>query len=510
MTATVVTPFARSRAIELGNRLWRKRILPVGTITYRGPGAPPEGRKISFTQQYLAGLAEAFRSRAYDQVPFQLATDANKHTNDPERFRGEILDIEAAPDGLYATCKVTPAGEKILSENPALGVSARINEQYQRSDGAFFPAAIQHVLGTLDPHVPQLGPWQQVDLANAGTSRVIDLSGYQFDGPAGGGLSDEQMAVALERVGTLESAGLLGDDDDEWTDDELAWLAGILAEADAIGAGQEYQPAPPDDELAAVGLSSAAYRATAHRVADAAIRAGDFETAAAVHIDLADLAASGSIEMANRDSYGRFGRICGHDDGFGRCGSPFHQAGCGAVVEGAAASGDAESALAWNDAISHRADAMVVSGSVTYEGTDGQPWTIRDQVFASMGLAPRQTPFETGTGKPEAPEPRRTLAMGDPDDPAAGKHLLMSDRDLAARLGLSSSSADDARRIGADRLARQAFGRGSAVGNLQGSPLEGSRTWAGPSAGLAAHGDGILGSQVALTNARDAWEGPYG
>ena len=51
--------------------------------------------------------AEAFRSRAYDQVPFQLADSKNTHTNDPERTRGQILDLELGEDGLYALAEVT-------------------------------------------------------------------------------------------------------------------------------------------------------------------------------------------------------------------------------------------------------------------------------------------------------------------------------------------------------------------------------------------------------------------
>ena len=36
---------------------------------------------------------------------------------------------------------------------------------------------------------------------------------------------------------------------------------------------------------------------------------------------------------------------------------------------------------------------------MAYEGMDGSPWRVKDQVYASMGLAPRQSPFETGSGK---------------------------------------------------------------------------------------------------------------
>src|SRR5689334_465939 len=103
---------------------------------------------LHFTRDYLGMLADAVKARAYDQVPFQLATDTHAHTNDPERTRGQILDLELADDGLYATAEVTEAGERVLRDNPMLGVSARIVESYNRADGKFYPAAIQHVLGT--------------------------------------------------------------------------------------------------------------------------------------------------------------------------------------------------------------------------------------------------------------------------------------------------------------------------------------------------------------------------
>jgi hypothetical protein len=67
--------------------------------------------------------------------------------------------MQVEPDGLYVTLNPTERGARVLAENPGLGVSARIVEQYQRADGKFFPAAIQHVLGTLDPRVTGLGAW---------------------------------------------------------------------------------------------------------------------------------------------------------------------------------------------------------------------------------------------------------------------------------------------------------------------------------------------------------------
>ncbi len=190
MTSLVLTPLTGGSAIELAGGLWRKKLLPVGDVAYKG-------RTLHFTRPYLEDLARAFAANAYDQVPFQLADSQNTHTNDPERFAGHIIDASAEADGLWVTLKATDRGNVILQENPSLGVSARIVEDYSRSDGQHFPAAIQHVLGTLDPRIPGLGGWQAVEMAYGvpGGSPVIDLSGDSwvselvFTSPASAGLS---------------------------------------------------------------------------------------------------------------------------------------------------------------------------------------------------------------------------------------------------------------------------------------------------------------------------------
>ena len=58
VTAAVLTPFTTADAVKLGNRLWRKKVLPVGDVEYKG-------RLLHFTRNYLGQLAAAFTSRAY-------------------------------------------------------------------------------------------------------------------------------------------------------------------------------------------------------------------------------------------------------------------------------------------------------------------------------------------------------------------------------------------------------------------------------------------------------------
>lgn len=213
MALLVQTPLLASDAIELSGGTWRKRILPVGNVEYKG-------RVLRFDRPYLDGLAQAYNSRAYDQVPFQLADAANRHTNDPERTRGEVVGMSADADGLWVTIRTTEAGNAVLSANPRLGVSARIVEDYARSDGKYYPAAVQHVLGTLDPRIPELGDWQPVEMSNGyggEADMVIDLSGSYWSS------SPDDWDVV---VSSLD----LADDGGSPLGDRLRKLAGKLSD----------------------------------------------------------------------------------------------------------------------------------------------------------------------------------------------------------------------------------------------------------------------------------------
>ncbi len=200
--ATVVTPFSwGSRAIELGNGMWRKRLLPVGTVQY-------QGRDLRFTPAYLQSLVDAFRDKAYDFCPIQIADSSNKHTNSPEATRGKILDLDLADDGLWITAQISPDGERVLSQYPEMGISARIVENYDRSDGRHYDAALQHALITLDPRVPQLGPWSPVDMAGDGGQVLIDLSGSSWagePGPPDTSLSERELQEFLEVLDEVQA-----------------------------------------------------------------------------------------------------------------------------------------------------------------------------------------------------------------------------------------------------------------------------------------------------------------
>ena len=304
--------------IVTGVDLRFKKILPVGSISY-------QGRTLNFTPSYIQGLAVAFRDRAYDQVSFQLADSANSHTNDPERHRGTIVDMKAEADGLYVVLDPTPRGEGVLRENPYLGVSARIVEQYARSDGKVYPAAIQHVLGTLDPRIPGLGSWQPIDMANA-SAVVIDLSNYSFagePGPAALGTLDELSDAELgDLLDAMDETGLL-DGEPEPGDGYGDGYASAVEEFDSAFNERVAADAAREDARAAAVVEDMMHpaRRDEDRMARIISRA---QAGVYSGQQLSFAADEAAIELAVATGKGP----CGVPDDFGRCSARFHSTDC--------------------------------------------------------------------------------------------------------------------------------------------------------------------------------------
>lgn len=264
----LLAPNVRGNAVELGRHTFRKQILPIGDIIYRPSDGPP--RKLSFTRDYLANLAQAFREAAFDAVPFVLADAGNRHTMEPERARGEVTGLELTESGLDAIVTLSDDAAALVRDHPKLGVSARIVERLERADGKSWPAAIQHVLGTWDPRITGMAPWEAVELSTSGES-VVDLSSEVID--LG---KEEDMSGPLTDEETTTLAGLLGkigfklepvdpgknqpddtkpDDGDlvgeELTADELNELLATLEGGDENGEGDDGELVGAGAELSA-------------------------------------------------------------------------------------------------------------------------------------------------------------------------------------------------------------------------------------------------------------------
>jgi hypothetical protein len=170
---TLLTPRSGSSAVPLGGRRWSKQILPRGRVKVGG-------RFIDFDDRYFQNLIDAYRTGAFDAVPLQVS---DQHTKDPKATEGALVDFRVTPQGLDGIIEfATDDGVELVRKNPKAGVSVSIVEDLARHvDGAdrTWPAALQHVLMTTDPHVTGMGDWQQVELSTQ-VATLIDLSGSSY------------------------------------------------------------------------------------------------------------------------------------------------------------------------------------------------------------------------------------------------------------------------------------------------------------------------------------------
>lgn len=235
LTPLTATETTVDLSADPGGLTFRKKILPVGTISYPDPGAPGGQRKLSFDRSYHDELIRNFKAGAIECPTVQLADERNSHNMDLTRTAGEVTDLspERPGDqdgpGLYATIRARNEDHaRLLHEMPRLGVSAQIKERFGRVDGQKFRAALRHILVTADPRVVGLGPWRAVSLSTSDDDGpVIDLSSGDYEEmemgnqgiPTDDGvlsLSDDEIEAALEEAAdALEVLDYAPDHDDD-------------------------------------------------------------------------------------------------------------------------------------------------------------------------------------------------------------------------------------------------------------------------------------------------------
>ena len=271
----VQTPFLRdvNLAGEGALAFW-KRVLPEGeAIDYRHPDGTRQ--RLDFTEQMNTGLVEAFRAQAMDQTPFVLADEDNRHTMDPERFRGEATDLrrhtELPPDvaqavadedgtvapGLWARIEfASKKAARAVLRNPKLGVSARI-----RPGDGDKPTRIIHVLGTLDPKVRRLGAWKPaLDFSEYAPFQLIDLTDRHYaEAPV-----SKKTKKAKAPTGTLDLsavpdiADVTAEDIEKFSEEELAAFLAVYGKGGTnpiLDTDPDDDDDDPDDDLSETGMS---------------------------------------------------------------------------------------------------------------------------------------------------------------------------------------------------------------------------------------------------------------
>lgn len=225
-TTATLFPEDASAVVELGEGLWRKQILPFGSILHKN------GTMV-VDEAYCKPILEAFRAGAFSQIPLQLADSDNKHTDDPERFRGEIKGLELTPSGLEAIISTTARGTEIVRENPKLGVSVRVLDGYTGHDGRAFKRVLHHVLATLSPRVNGMGNWSAIgEFADLDIANTVDLTDTLpvlngVDEPDGGETvpTDTELSAATIEETVVEVEDVDQDEVDRLAEEALAEYA---------------------------------------------------------------------------------------------------------------------------------------------------------------------------------------------------------------------------------------------------------------------------------------------
>jgi hypothetical protein len=190
MSNVTLTPLVEQDAVELSKNIWRKQILPKGKFNYKG-------ETIDF-DAIGKSVKTAFDAKAMDQVAFQLADAGNNHNFDPKNYRGDVQKIELTEDGVYATFDFSkfPDMQEMVSKNPKFGVSARIER-----DNKEHPYVFSHILGTLNPRVKGMKPWEKLELSVTDENAdVTDLTDIDL---ANGGENVTEKKTATDATVTL-------------------------------------------------------------------------------------------------------------------------------------------------------------------------------------------------------------------------------------------------------------------------------------------------------------------
>ena len=162
-------PNDRSDFVELARtqkgKLYRKQILHVGQ-SFVHPGDPSQ--TIDVTPKMANTLRDNFRAGYCDIVQVPVVDGGNKHSEDPLRNLGEVVDLEVDDKGVYA---IIDARKKDLADQlgeTLIGASAMMHMNYADTrTGRKVGPTLLHVAVTNRPYVTNLSDFEEIVAASA-------------------------------------------------------------------------------------------------------------------------------------------------------------------------------------------------------------------------------------------------------------------------------------------------------------------------------------------------------
>jgi hypothetical protein len=262
------TALSRSRQ----GRLFRKHMLTLGNLIH-----PKTGENLTLDDNWYAKLKDNFNSGVCDIVQVPLADDQNKHSEDPLRNIGEVVDIERDGDKVFAVMDIrdTKAAEKLGTT--LLGSSAFLHMNYTdtRTGKAVGPTLLHNCV-TNRPYVVGLDDYEEVIAASAdGTGEVLLLTP---EGEPEVPTTKEDLIAGLKEHGidveALQAAAAQRSDTTQLTSAIVEALKSSGSEVELTG-GQE--GANPSDVVGAIVELAATTRAQGDEIGALKLSAAERE-----------------------------------------------------------------------------------------------------------------------------------------------------------------------------------------------------------------------------------------
>jgi len=212
MEQFVVIPGPRGdNFVELSHsaqgRVFRKQILKFGDLFY--PGI--KGGKVKVDDAFADTVVANFaRGLAIVQVP--KVDGDNKHTQDPDRNLGEVINVLKTAKGIYADIDVRTADADKIGKT-LLGISAMLDLDFVDTDtGEGVGPTLVHTAVTNNPYVSNLEGFQELLAASRpgvdihGQVQVLELS--TADDKETELMTREEMIAALLAEHSIDVADL--------------------------------------------------------------------------------------------------------------------------------------------------------------------------------------------------------------------------------------------------------------------------------------------------------------
>lgn len=152
-------------------KLFKKHILSTGMLNYGG-------REILIDEDFLHTLKRNFDDSVCDIVQVPVVDDKNKHSEDPFRNIGEVVDVQIENGKAYA---VIDARDKVaaqkIEDGLLLGASAFMHMNYTDTrDAQRKGPTLLHVAVTNRPHVTELDDYELLAMSADSSERAVLLT----------------------------------------------------------------------------------------------------------------------------------------------------------------------------------------------------------------------------------------------------------------------------------------------------------------------------------------------